>query len=364
MSVWPETGTPARWSPPEPRAASGSPSGDRAARPSTAIPSGVRGRGSTQRPSGRGCEWRADDHAFGRRKSAASRLSTGTRVTAEGWRNELEPPAHPFGVVRWIATRSLRGSRRGCVGTERLRVPRADGVDLPFGVEPSASHGPFGARRDAAEALPSGFAGATRDRFLSRLFGDAKGRDRKPRQPSGCRRAGTNGRLPSGTATDHRAHGARQSRNTLPSLRLFGSGDATRVRSRGETSSWSGRRPTARQHRNVSTQKPMGASSGAQRKRCVVATDSSVEQSLEVGSASSAPWQHGSERAANDERERQPVNAADSARRTRGDGRSKAAGEGNASKGIRHWGWFHRTFGSTAFGSRKAERLTGELETW
>lgn len=120
--------------------------------------------GSTQRPSGRGCEWCADDHAFGRRKSAASRLSTGTRVTAEGWRDELEPPAHPFGVVRWIAARSLRGSRRGCVGTERLRVQRADGVDPPFGVEPSASHGPFGARRDAAEALPSGFAGATRDR--------------------------------------------------------------------------------------------------------------------------------------------------------------------------------------------------------
>jgi hypothetical protein len=170
MSVWPETGTPARWSPPEPRAVSGSPSGDRAARPSTAIPSGVRGKGSTQHPSGCGCEWRADDHAFGRRKSAASRLSTGTRVTAEGWRDELEPPAHPFGVVRWIATRSLRGPRRDCVGTERLRVPRADGVDPPFGVEPSASHGPFGARRDAAEALPSGFAGAhATDSFA--LFG-------------------------------------------------------------------------------------------------------------------------------------------------------------------------------------------------
>ena len=43
---------------------------------------------------------------------------------------------------------------------------------------------------------------------------------------------------------------------------------------------------------------------------------------------------------------------------------SMAAGEEKASKGLRHRGWFHRTFGSTTFGSRKAERPTGKPETW
>jgi len=69
--------------------------------------------------------------------------------------------------------------------------------------------------------------------------------------------------------------------------------------------------------------KPMGASSGAEPKGCVAATDSSVEKGPEVDGVESAAWRHASGSMSNGERARQPVNAADSERGRRGDGMAR-----------------------------------------
>jgi hypothetical protein len=80
----------------------------------------------------------------------------------------------------------------------------------------------------------------------------------------------------------------------------------------------------------------MGASSGAEPKGYVAATDSSVEQGPEVDGVESAAWRHASGSMSNGERARQSVNAAELERARRGDGMAQATEEGKASKGIRH----------------------------
>jgi len=90
---------------------------------------------------------------------------------------------------------------------------------------------------------------------------------------------------------EHRPHGARQGRETLPSLDVrVGDADAG-LAPRGETSSTetSGRRESAAASERVDP-KPMGASSGAEPKGYVAATDSSVEQGPEVDGVKSAAW--------------------------------------------------------------------------
>jgi len=123
MTVWPETGPPACWSQPEPRAGNGPPpGGPRFAHPLRFLRGSLR-VGSTQHPRDATRERCADDGSpSGDRESAASGPSimyAGDRGRTEG--SELEPPAPALRSARWVATASLRGddaTRR----TERLRV--------------------------------------------------------------------------------------------------------------------------------------------------------------------------------------------------------------------------------------------------
>jgi hypothetical protein len=118
--------------------------------------------------------------------------------------------------------------------------------------------------------------------------------------------------VPSGTIL-RRSHGARQGRNTLPSpdVRV---GDAEAAGPQGETSSMSGRRETRGSIENESIQSPREHRAGAQRKRRALATDSSTEESPEVGEQSSAPWRHGSEHGS-ERREGTPAGERDRVRK-------------------------------------------------
>jgi len=184
---------------------------------------------------------------------------------------------------------SCAGSRQGPFGDP-------DAIAL----EPSAfgCHGPTGwilpsgsSHRHPTD--PSGLDGMRPRRFLRdapephatdsfRSLRGAIGRDRKRGGLRAVVSPGMAGALPSGGEPSiGRAEPDKAETLCLPhDVRVRG---RHAVRPRGETSSSSGRCGNARQHRNGSTSKPMGASSGAQRKRCVAATDSSVEESPEVG---------------------------------------------------------------------------------
>jgi len=191
-------------------------------------------------------------NAFGRRKSAASGLSKGTRATAEGWRAGARTTAPPFGVGCRIAKPPFGDATRSASETNRLRAIRARCVGC-LRVDPLASEPPFGVV-------------GTRPRCLLRE-GPEPRCDRFQRRPSGIRRDGGGTRRPSGRRHRHRrpptfgSRGQHRRRSqtkpkhfAFPST--FGSRGRQRVYSHGETPSRSGRRGNARQHRNVSTQNP------------------------------------------------------------------------------------------------------------
>lgn len=122
-------------------------------------------------------------------------------------------------------------------------------------------------------------------------------------------------------------HRRSQTRTETPCLpRLFGSGTPKRLAPRGETSSTerSGRRDKRGSIERFRVDpKPMGASSGAEPKGYVAATDSSVEKSPEVDGVEGAAWRHASGSTSNGERARQSVNAAELERARRGDGMAR-----------------------------------------
>lgn len=211
-TVWPETGSPACWSTPEPRAAKGD----------LRVPTARRSIGvlrdsgrevRTQRPSGRAGVARRRPH-LRVWTSAASGLSV--MYARERQRTQSRSSNHRCGSSERALGRARVSSemRRDHVGN-----PPPSGVGptrwILLRADPPASHrflrGPCGMRpRRLLREVPE-----------------------PPRSHTV---------LPSGKA-DRRSHGARQGRNTLPSpdVRV---GDAEAVGPQGETSSRSGRRET------------------------------------------------------------------------------------------------------------------------
>lgn len=243
-------------------------------------------------------------NAFGRRESAASGLSSGTRATAEEWRARARTTAPPFGVGCWVAKTPF-----GEV-TRPASKPIAFGRSGPMrGLPSGGSTCVRAALRggwDAAEAPLSGGAGATMRSIPAAPFGAPQGR---------WRNAATLGsQAPAPAATDLRVWRPASTPEPdkaetlcLPlDVRVVGT-PAGFTRRRNAQLVWAARKRAAASERV--DPKPMGASSGAQRKRCVAATSSSVEQSPEVGAVRSASWKHESGRTSNDERARQPVKA-------------------------------------------------------
>jgi len=116
------------------------------------------------------------------------------------------------------------------------------------------------------------------------------------------------------------SQGARQGRNTLPSLdvrvegRRSGSGRQARCPAR----LGSAKRAAASERVRFKAQGSIERARSGNVARN--ATDSSVEQSLEVDEQSSAPWRHGSGHGSNGEKAHQSVNAIASERTRRGDG--------------------------------------------
>lgn len=114
-------------------------------------------------------------NAFGRRKSAASGLSSGTRATAEGWRAGARTTAPPFGVGRRIAKPPFGDATRSASETNRLRAIRARCVGC-LRVDPLCVRAALRGGWDAAEAPLSGGAGATMRSIPAAPFGDPQGR--------------------------------------------------------------------------------------------------------------------------------------------------------------------------------------------
>jgi len=75
----------------------------------------------------------------------------------------------------------------------------------------------------------------------------------------------------------------------------FGSGTPKRLARKAKRPACLGGAKRAAASGNESIQSPREHRAGAQRKRRALATDSSTEESPEVGELSSAPWRHGSE---------------------------------------------------------------------
>ena len=140
-------------------------------------------------------------NAFGRRKSAASGLSSGTRATAEGWRAGARTTAPPFGVGRRIAKPPFGEVTRSASETNRLRAIRADAW-VAFGwihLRSSRPSGWLGRGRGASfgrgrshDAIDSsgalrGTAGTVAERGDLRVVGTDTGGHR----PSGPRPAST-----------------------------------------------------------------------------------------------------------------------------------------------------------------------------
>jgi hypothetical protein len=152
-------------------------------------------------------------NAFGRRKSAASGLSSGTRATAEGWGAGARTTAPPFGVARRIAKPPFGEVTRSASETNRLRAIRA-GAWVAFGWIHLRS------------SRPSGWLGRGRGASFGRGWshdaidssGALRGSAGTVAERGDLRVAGTDtgGHRPSGPEASIDA-GARQSRNTLPS---------------------------------------------------------------------------------------------------------------------------------------------------
>lgn len=181
--------------------------------------------GPTQRPSGRGRGWRADDHAFGRRESAASGFSIRyagdrRRMESTSSNHRRRPSGSCAGSRRSLRRRDAISSETGC-----LRAQRNDAVDLPFGVGLLGISRPSGSGMRPRCFLREG-PEPTRPISIGSLRGARSG-GTEAQQSSGCQRAGSaSGDLR--VDARHRTHGARQSRDTLPSLDVSGRGTPKR----------------------------------------------------------------------------------------------------------------------------------------
>jgi hypothetical protein len=288
--------------------------------------------GSTQRPRDATRERRAcDGSPSGDRERAASGPTF--MYAGDCGREEGASSNHR----RRSSERALGrdGSLRGDDAIRRPRAPSGvwtDAVDFPLGVDLLASHRTFGAQcgmRPRCFFRETHRSRTRRDSFLLRV-----GRAARHAPTFGSK--ATVAREPASFGTTASAiAGARQGRDSLPSSTV-GSGTPKRVwnrkAKRPAPKRLGGAKCAAASRKRVDP-KPMGASSGAEPKGYVAATDSSVEQGPEVGRARSATWQHASGCARNDERERQPVNAADSERGRRGDGMVEGCRGGESFEG-------------------------------
>jgi hypothetical protein len=157
--------------------------------------------------------------------------------------------------------------RRDDVGNRAPSGAGTDAVDLLSGWirwHPTVLRGPCW---DAAEATPSGGAGANCVRSQSTL----RGRRR------------------------YVTHGARQGRNSIAFSRRSGRGTPKRLGREAKRPSKDGAARFARQHRERDRSKAQGSIERARSGNVARnATDSSVEESLEVDEQDGAPWRHGS----------------------------------------------------------------------
>jgi len=325
--------------------------------------------GSTQHPPG--CERRV---ARGRPmpSGGGSRRRAGSPVVRgqprKDGEQELEPRRRPSGSA--AGSRSLlSGKRRG-----RRRKPIAFGRSGPdawvaFGwihLRPSRPSGWLGRGRGAS-------FGRDRSHDAIDSSGALRGSAGTVAERGDLRVAGTDtgGHRPSGPKASIDA-GARQSRNTLPSPRRSGHGDASGFTRTAKRPAGLGGAETRGSIGNVSTQNPW--EHRAVRSGNAAWPQRTPRWNKALRSALRAAHR-GNTRAVAQRTTRghaRPVKATASEGLPQGrtDEKgvvtdwSKAAGEEKASKGLRHRGWFHRTFGSTTFGSRKAERPTGKPETW
>jgi len=192
MSVWPETGTPARWRSPEPRAVNGSPFGDRTA------------------------PFRCD--SFGGPREGFDTASFGTRVRVARGRPRLrasevggEQALHRYAGDRGRMERRARTTGAPLRGSalDRDKFSSGNRTRLRWNRAPSGATGRRGGSslRGRAIGIPRILRGSTgcgrgasfgirrshTRPISSRSLRRCEGRDRKPRQPSGCRRAGTTG---------------------------------------------------------------------------------------------------------------------------------------------------------------------------
>jgi len=291
-------------------------------------------------------------------------LPSCTRATAEGRRGASSNH-------RRLLFGARAGSRRPPFGeTTRLVEPSAFGcAERRGGFSPrgrSTGIPPYlrGPCWDAAEMFSFGNASEPNATGLGPPFG--AGREER-RAPAFGLEATVTGEPSTFGSTVSIGRRSQTRPRVLAFLRLFGSGTPKRVWNR------EAKRParkrlggaTARQHRNRVDPKPMGASSGAEPKGCVAATDSSVEQGPEVDGVESAAWRHASGFTSNGGRARQPVNAADSERGRRGDGMVEGCRGGERFVGYSPQGKILRTFGSTTSGSTvRPQGRTRESETW
>lgn len=211
-------------------------------------------------------EWRADDHTSGCERPRRAVSPSRTRATAEGWGARARTTGAALRSECWVAHESLRRCVAITSATVRLRALGPTRWSLLSGRihrHPTVS---FGA-----------LCGMRPRRFLREVP--------EPPRPSAV--------LPSGKAAPSVARS-----QTRPKHLAF-----PRRSGRGRRSGWPARRNVqhvwaarnARQHRNESIQSPREHRAGAQRKRRALATDSSTEESPEVGEQSSAAWRHGSE---------------------------------------------------------------------
>lgn len=209
--------------------------------------------GPTQHPSGCGRGWRADDHAFGRRESAASGFSiryAGDRGRMEGTssNHRRRPSGSCAGSRRSLRRRDAISSETGC-----LRVQRNDAVDLPFGV------GLLGiSRPSGSEMRPRCFLREVPEPTRPIPIELLRVLDRAGRKRSSLR-AASEPALPAATLGSTPGIGRRS--QTKPRHfafpRRFGSRDAEAgLDPPGETSSSTGRRDTRGSIGNESIQSP------------------------------------------------------------------------------------------------------------
>lgn len=179
-----------------------------------------------------------------------------------------------------VARAPLRGPRSAMVGDRALSSATDQHGGAPSGV-PTASERSFGTRGDADAVRPSGRI-VSQAAILSdaRKGGSAGGKE--ARRPSGCKRSGpASGGLRVVMSID--CSQSQTSREYLPSSSLSGGGTRGGMDPQRAMGINHVQRGNAWQARNVSIQKPMGASSRVRRKRRTRATDSPVEESPEVG---------------------------------------------------------------------------------